>query len=92
MGVGAWKRGAQPDLASHGVSELDLGSESGMGNEEEIGVSIFSLWALLYFFFFLTESACCFYTLKRERECRGRGYMTGNIGNNGEREFSGDFW
>lgn len=47
-----WKRGAQPDLASHGVSELDLGSESGMGNEEEIGVSIFSLWALLYFFFF----------------------------------------
>lgn len=53
VGVGAWKRGAQPDLASHGVSELDLGSESGMGNEEEIGVSIFfTLGTSVFFFFF----------------------------------------
>lgn len=56
-------------MASPGVSELNLGSESGVGNEEEIGISVFRfghLW--LFFFFFYRKHMLLLQLTKRERE------------------------
>lgn len=55
-------------MASPGVSELNLGSESGVGNEEEIGISVFRFGHLWLFFFFFLQKAHVAFTTYKERE------------------------